>query len=109
MIRLRMPLLGSREIFTTFPNSVRIPRPMFVYMICLDIEKCNVSEWRKLDYSVNPGFTLGFISVNGLNVTSHQGVYLRILPVGTYHFDSIAAAYLFDEYIGLFYILIKSS
>ena len=109
MIRLRMPLLGSREIFTTFPNSVRIPRPMFVYMICLDIEQCNVSEWRNLDFSVSPGDTLGLISVNGSNTTSHQGVYLRILLGGTYHFDSIAAAYLFDDYIGVFYILIKSS
>ena len=100
VIRLRMPMLGSREIFTEHQNLVRIPKTMFVYKICLDIEKCNTSAWTDLGYNVSPGDTLGFISVNGSNVTSNQGTYLRILPAGSYHFDNLASATLlfFHQY-----------
>ena len=102
MIRLRMPLLGSRNIFTTDQNLVRIPQPMFVYMICLNIEQCNASEWSELDYKMSPGNNLGFIYVNGSNTTTHQGIYRRIIPAGTHRFDTMAAAYLFDVYSGEF-------
>ena len=100
VIRLRMPMLGNREIFTEHQNLVRIPKTMFVYKICLDIEQCNTSNWTDLDHNISPGDTLGFISVNGSNVTSYQGTYLRILPAGSYYFDNLASAYLFDDFTG---------
>ena len=96
-IRIGMPLKGSQKIFTQEVNIVRIPQTMFVYMVCLDEELCDIADWVYTRYQ---GY---FITINetvDASTSALQKIYRKILPAGTYEFMTQQAAYLFQDDTG---------
>ena len=95
-IRSKLPMRGNNEIFTSNDNLVRVPKLMFVYMICLE-SNFNTSEWGKTgDFNWN-----GYLKIqNGVDFTGPQTIYRRIIPAGSYTFSNLGATYLFTDDIG---------
>ena len=106
-IRFNLPLIGSHEIFVQGDNVVRIPRTMFVYMICFDETACNINDWAYTKYEGD------FIGISHQYNGSHffvtelepQKIYRRILPAGKYTFNAEMAAYLFQDDTGIYVLL----
>ena len=97
-IRIRMPMMGSQELFTQEENIVRTSRTMFAYMICLDENVCNVDDWVYTKYKGE------FITINGSASTDDstpQKIYRKILPAGNYKLMTKQAAYLFHDDTGI--------
>ena len=98
-------MIGSQEIKVQGDIIVRIPRPMFVYMICFDGDEnvCNTTNW------IDTGHEGDFLSISHpYNASmfwvaefSPQKIYQIILPAGKYIFDARKAAYLFQDDIGM--------
>ena len=103
LIGIRMPLMGSQELFTQEENIVRIPRTMFAHMICLDEDVCNVADWVYTKYKGN---VIAILLANGsaaTNSSTPQNIYRRILPAGTYKLMTRQAAYLFHDDTGIIF------
>ena len=90
---------GSTEIFTEFDNVVRIPRTMFMYMICVAENNCNTSDWAYTGYSSSVASS-GYVNVNDAIPPNPQKLYLRIIPAGTYTLRTYGEAYLFTDDMG---------
>ena len=104
-IRIKMPMIASKEIFTESDNLVRVSQTTFVYMICIDQNACNVSGWAETGYSTLQN-SLGYVNISESPPPSPQTIYLRIVGAGTYIFSNLGAAYLFDDDMsGMFYYL----
>ena len=74
-IRIRMPMMGSQELFTQEENIVRTSRTMFAYMICLDEDVCNVADWVYTKYKGN---FIAILLANGsaaTNSSTPQKIY----------------------------------
>ena len=104
-ISISIPLIGSQEIKVQGDIIVRIPRPMFVYMICFDGDQnvCNTTDWV---YTEHEGDFLSIshpynASMGWVAEFPPQKIYQKILPAGKYIFDARKAAYLFQDDIGI--------
>ena len=112
LLHINIPLIGSQEIKVQGEIIVRIPRPMFVYMICFDGDEnvCNTTNWVDTEYE---GDFLGIshpynASMGWVAEFPSQRIYRKILPAGRYIFDARKAAYLFQDDSGTSFYLRKS-